>query len=97
MSFPPPKDRTQVVAAVQTVERRLFEHLRSRIEEPGLSGVLTREGRARQEREAERGVRAVCSVGALPGGMGGAAASAALCACTRVYNPLRTNHRQPVD
>lgn len=58
------------MAAVQTVERRLFEHLRSRIEEPGLSGVLTREGRARQEREAERGVRAVCSVGALPGGMG---------------------------
>lgn len=51
--------REKVIWAFEKQERRAE-----------LSGVLTREGRAKQEREAERGVRAVCSVGALPGGMG---------------------------
>lgn len=80
----------QVTTEVQAVEGRSFEHLGSRLQEQGLGGDLTRVGRA-NAREGSR-ARTVISVQcwSIAWRYGGAATSAVLCACTRVYNPLRT-------
>lgn len=57
-----------------------------------LAGVLTRGGRGEQEREAERGVRAACRAGALPGGMSGCSSSVRL---HQGLQSITNNHRQP--
>lgn len=67
------------------------------VEELGLGGVQTREGRGEQEREAERGVRAACRAGASPGGMWGCGSLGSALCLHQGLQSIMNNHRQPVD
>lgn len=65
------------------------------VEESVLAGVLTRGGRGEREREAERGVRAACRAGALPGGMWGCGSLSSSVRLHQGLQSITNNHRQP--
>lgn len=71
--------------------------VRYRVEDLGLGGALTRGGRAEQEREAERRVRAACRAGASPGGMWGCGSLGSSLRLHQGLQSITNNHRQPVD